>query len=179
MIRLTKIEAARRQLETATLLYFDEGDPVSIHTLAGAAHELVSKLAEKAGEMTPVHGSLVASLPEDLVSKLRTAIRAPQNFFKHADRQPEAVLEFSPELSEMILLDAMATYGKLTSEIPWLFEAFTKWFGLKHPEWFGNAPQTEALLRAAKESVDLSDRKSFFRQYRDWLKRTPNWASKE
>jgi hypothetical protein len=121
-----------------------------------------------------VHGSLAASLPEDLVRKLRTAIRAPQNFFKHADRQPGAVLEFSPELSEIILLDAMVTYGKLTSEIPWLFEAFANWFGLRYPEWFGNAPQTEALLRAAKGSFDLSDRKSFFRQCRDWLTRTPN-----
>lgn len=33
-LRLGKLEAARRQLETAIRLYFEHGDEVSIHTLA-------------------------------------------------------------------------------------------------------------------------------------------------
>src|SRR5207245_10811773 len=33
-ITVTKLDAARRQLRTAIRLWFEEGDPVSIHTLA-------------------------------------------------------------------------------------------------------------------------------------------------
>ena len=33
-LTIPKLEAAKRQLETAIALFFDHGDPVSIHTLA-------------------------------------------------------------------------------------------------------------------------------------------------
>jgi hypothetical protein len=32
-VRVTKLDAAKKQLETAIMLYFHDGDPVSIHTL--------------------------------------------------------------------------------------------------------------------------------------------------
>ena len=35
-LHVTKLDAARRQLETAITLWFHDGDPVSIHTLAAA-----------------------------------------------------------------------------------------------------------------------------------------------
>jgi hypothetical protein len=34
-IKISKLEAARRQLDTAIRLYFMESDSVSVHTLAG------------------------------------------------------------------------------------------------------------------------------------------------
>lgn len=49
-ISVTKLDAARRQLETAERLWFLEDDPASIHTLAAAAHRVVHDIAEKAGD---------------------------------------------------------------------------------------------------------------------------------
>jgi argininosuccinate synthase len=43
-IIVTKIEAARRQLNTAIELWFNDGDPVSIHTLASSAHQIIHDL---------------------------------------------------------------------------------------------------------------------------------------
>jgi hypothetical protein len=40
---------ARRQLRTAIRLWFDDGDPVSIHTLAAAAYEILHTLARRKG----------------------------------------------------------------------------------------------------------------------------------
>jgi hypothetical protein len=45
-VRLGKLEAARRQLETAIKLYFADGDEVSIHTLTGAAYPLIRDINE-------------------------------------------------------------------------------------------------------------------------------------
>jgi len=39
-LKISKLDAAKRQLETAIRLYFNEADPVSVHTLAGAAHTI-------------------------------------------------------------------------------------------------------------------------------------------
>lgn len=40
-IQVTKLDAVRRQLETAVILWFHDGDPVSIHTLTGAAYQII------------------------------------------------------------------------------------------------------------------------------------------
>lgn len=47
--RVAKLDAAKRQLETAIRLYFASADPVSIHTLTAAAYQLLLDLNKKAG----------------------------------------------------------------------------------------------------------------------------------
>jgi hypothetical protein len=44
---ITKLDAARRQLATAIELWFTDGDTVSIHTLAVAAHQLIHDINRK------------------------------------------------------------------------------------------------------------------------------------
>ena len=46
-IRISKLEAARRQLRTAITLWFTGGDPVAIHSLAFAAYEILHAISEK------------------------------------------------------------------------------------------------------------------------------------
>ena len=48
-IIVAKLDAAKRQLETAIRLYFSNGDPISIHTLAGAAYNIVWDVNKKRG----------------------------------------------------------------------------------------------------------------------------------
>jgi hypothetical protein len=43
-LRIYKIEAARRQLDSAIELWFLDKDEVSVHTLAAAAYQLVHDL---------------------------------------------------------------------------------------------------------------------------------------
>ena len=44
-LAITKLDAARRQLETAITLWFHDADPVSVHTLVMAAHGFLKHLA--------------------------------------------------------------------------------------------------------------------------------------
>ena len=46
-IRVTKVEAARRQIDTAIRMLFSNEDPVAVHTLAMAALRIVRDLAAK------------------------------------------------------------------------------------------------------------------------------------
>ena len=48
-LKIDKLDAARRQLRTAIRLWFNNGDPVAIHTLVSAAHEAVHTLFRRAG----------------------------------------------------------------------------------------------------------------------------------
>jgi hypothetical protein len=40
-------------------------------------------------------------------------MRSPQNYFKHADKDPNTVFEFEPELAEIMLIRTCAAYGSL------------------------------------------------------------------
>lgn len=49
-MHISKLEAARRQLEAAIRLFFLNGDPVAIHTLTGAARGLLGDLSHAEGK---------------------------------------------------------------------------------------------------------------------------------
>jgi hypothetical protein len=49
-ITITKIEGARRQIEAATRLWFEDGDPVVIHTLAAAGHHVCHDIVKAKGK---------------------------------------------------------------------------------------------------------------------------------
>jgi len=48
-LHINKLDAAKRQLRAAIRLWFDDGDPVAIHTLAHASHEIIHSLFKKKG----------------------------------------------------------------------------------------------------------------------------------
>jgi hypothetical protein len=86
---ITKLDAAIRQLTTAIRLFFEDQDPISVYTLAHASMEILSKLCERAGkdrylqQVAEKHG-----LTE---KEARQIVSYGKNFFKHADRDADAV----------------------------------------------------------------------------------------
>lgn len=159
-ISVTKLDAARRQIETAILLYFNERDVLSIHTLSAAAQGILHVLAKRAGKSTPMKESLSAGIPGELRRKVEAALRGPQNFLKHADRDPDGELRFSPELTEFILFDAVSTYVRITSEKSPIFEAFVLSYSANHPEHFSAAGPEAARLLQESQRVFGKDRLS-------------------
>jgi len=87
-MQLTKLEAARRQLETAVKLYFGHGDEVSIQTLVAAAYAIVRDINEHRGGNSMIKDVLNGLLPPEDILEFRRHINSPDNFLKHADRDP-------------------------------------------------------------------------------------------
>jgi hypothetical protein len=92
-------------------------------------------------------------------------MRSPQNFFKHADRDPDGEIEFEPQFTEMLMLDAMATYGQLTGEQPILFGGFANWFGMQNPDWFKAVPETHRMLTEVSRHFGAMSRKAFLEKH--------------
>jgi hypothetical protein len=132
MLQISKTEAARRQLETAIRLWFFDGEPVSIHTLAAAAHQLVHDLGKSQG-ITAVLREL-ADVRPGCKKELKAMVAQYENFFKHADHDPAALLDFHPETTEFYIGDAVVAYERLTGERPHIFRTFLFWMMMKHPE---------------------------------------------
>ena len=80
---ISKLDAARRQLESAIFLYFNEADPVSIHTLTAAAYNILKDLsAKRIGSAMFVKGLILNFIKEEYRDEMHKKIYEAENFFK-------------------------------------------------------------------------------------------------
>lgn len=132
-LKIGKMDAAKRQLETAIHLWFFSGDPVSIHTLACAAHQILHDIGGKCG-VPAVLREPPGVAPEHM-KRIRKLVNKPENFFKHADSDPDALLDFNPEATELFILDAVITYEALTQEAAPILSTFKAWLFILDPRY--------------------------------------------
>ncbi|MGY2811933.1 hypothetical protein [Bradyrhizobium sp. USDA 4506] len=106
-IRIIKLDEARRQLRTAITLWFNGGDPVAIHTLAFGAYEILHHLSEKRdpSRRDLIFGTL--TVRDQFRRDWNQRVRKEANFFKHADRDGDSVIEFNPAFTEHFILFAI------------------------------------------------------------------------
>ncbi len=165
-IILGKLEVAHRQLETAIGMYFNCGDPVSAHTLATASLEVLRGL-NTARNGSPMLSDLEASgvIRPDKLDLARRVFRGAQNFFKHADKDPRAVIDFNPEATAFYLHDAVEKYRELSKENPPIVRVFALWFRVQWTEVF-HFPNGEGKgLAIVRLGYPLNDKAKFFAEF--------------
>ncbi len=125
---LTKQDVARSQLLTALHLFFDDGDPVSVYTLASNAWEIIDSLCDSneigsVSNETRGHISIDKDLKKDFING------PSRNFFKHADRDPEHVLVgFTEHDCDAVLFLAAEDYIRLYDKSPVEFQIYPLWY---------------------------------------------------
>lgn len=133
--KISKLDAAYRQLCTAIRLFFEEGDTVSIRTLTAASHEIIRVLAKRNGGGSMMKDSDFIKPEqrkgyEDLINK-------PHNFFKHGIRDSHATLEFMPDETPFWISDCIMMDRKLRGKpsYPFVeFSVFMIWFTIQYPD---------------------------------------------
>jgi len=161
---LSKLDVARRQLETLIRLYFSYGDPVSTHTLASASYNIIRDCNKHAGGKTMLAKDGFIEMVRPGSEKLvRAKINEAENFFKHADRDHDQSLEFNPDQTEFLVLEACAVYAQLTGEFPPLFQVYQGWFIANHNDLFSFPEhQRQAIQLGAPEIVTMG-RSEYFK----------------
>ena len=126
MPSVTKLEAAKRQLNSAIRLLFAGEDAIAVHSLAVGAASLFSDLADHEPDIT----SWREMMREDhdmTAAQIKGVLNRSWNFFKHADRDPKEQLEFDEKESECIVFFATLECGEL-SETTAEMQIFQLWF---------------------------------------------------
>src|SRR5262245_50173264 len=91
-MNISKIDAAKSQLATAIELYFEDRDPISVHTLAMAASEIIDRLCEGKG-LQSMRAHFMAQIMPARRKEVADALNKAVNFFKHASSsKPNQVL---------------------------------------------------------------------------------------
>jgi hypothetical protein len=163
LLTISKLDAAKRQLETVIRLYFSNGDPVAIHTLTAAAYNVLRDVTSRRGaEPMLVKDKMLDSLKSQHKQAIIQKINEAENFFKHAHRDHESTLDFNPDASEFLLVDACSQYEKLTGEVPPLFIVYRTWFMASRPDLFKFDEERKRFLRAEGPSIVKMGRAHYF-----------------
>jgi hypothetical protein len=135
-LTITKFDAARNQLRTAIELWFSEGDPASIHTLAHASHEIIHRRYRNAGLRDLMYDSSVVK--KERRGEFAVMLKDDGNFFKHADNntKPNDSMEFNTGRSFLFILMSLFAVSRLGHTHTAPEAAFMMWCAINNPHWF-------------------------------------------
>jgi hypothetical protein len=134
-MKITKLDAAKQQIEMAIVLFFNNNDPISTHTLTNAAYEILVGVGERKN-VKPIVKRLEFLLNDDQLKQIGNAkikdarkmavkiLNTPYNFMKHGKNDPTETLEFEPQFNEAFLWDACRMYVALTNSMTDIMEYF-------------------------------------------------------
>ena len=134
-VTLSKLAAAKRQIDTAVWLWFNDGDVVSIVTLAGAALGVLDGLYQKAKKRRPFPFD-EKSIPQGLTPRdARSIVKEAENFAKHARDDADKTFDYRFDKVTAYLYCAVAAYFNFTveHEPSGLHALFWTRYGMMHP----------------------------------------------
>ena len=124
-LELTKINVAEALIKTAVRLFFEDGDPVPVYALANAAREILTSVGAHEGVTTLLHA--LGARDGKTLQELTTESRKIANFFKHADRDPQAKIEFREDEVDFVLAIACQDFGRITGGMPVEAQIYEVW----------------------------------------------------
>ena len=128
--KLSKIDVACRQLDTAITLWFQERDPVPIHTLACSAHQIISDITHHRGGHELLFDSTY--IKDQFQNLAKRHFHKHYNFFKHADHDPDASSEFNTSANEYFIGYSILGLEPLGIKHNLLRSAFMIYFAIHH-----------------------------------------------
>ncbi|HEX3936231.1 MAG TPA: hypothetical protein VHX43_01905 [Xanthobacteraceae bacterium] len=169
-LTISKVDAAHRQLRTAITLWFAESDPVSTHTLVFAAYEVLHTVSKK---RTPSRRDLLFDsdrIKDEYRSEFNKIIKKPAYFFKHADREPEGIINFDPNINVPFIL--FATIARYYCNIQESQEesTFLWWLRINRPQLnteLGGKEIANLFPVKTLESIRRMPKRDFFEGFRD------------
>lgn len=167
-MKVSKVDATRRQLDSAIKLWFEDGDVVSIHTLVFSAFEILNDLNRKQGNHDVTLAGLVKRNYEpEHVETVIALIKKPMTFFKHANRDPYDVLEFEPKNIEKLIMISLLGLNALGERISATQNAFVNWFLLHNPHLYkpGVEPITKKLDADKIQRLKLISKGEFLKTF--------------
>jgi hypothetical protein len=117
-MKLSKLDAAQQQLDVAASLFSNRDSRLALHTLAGAAEEILGKLLERA-EQENIFQQMKASAEQRFgrsvtSSELSEIVNKSRNSLKHANDPNEDSFEYEPDEAVVMLFRALVNYQLLT-----------------------------------------------------------------
>ncbi|MCX7275666.1 MAG: hypothetical protein NTV19_21570, partial [Burkholderiales bacterium] len=139
-----------------------EAHPAVVETLVGAASGVLRGLATHSGIKSVLHDSIHIK-PESRL-KWIGVLHEYQNYFKHADQDHSASIDYEPRSLHFLILESCILYRALLDNAkykrPMIRETviFWVWFAAKHPHLLTESSSFQKLMaNFAPDSWDPND----------------------
>jgi hypothetical protein len=166
--KITKQEAASRQLQTAIVLFFCDDDTISVHVLASAASQI---LYDVCGHLdhTSFRDKLEDYIVDEFKKDWRVLMKKAYNYFKHAKDDPFDELEqFDANSNKFLIWGACVDYctAYTIKEAPHEIISYIAWFIATHPNMMRRDHPLTTIIREAPSFNGLGDKSPD--QQRQW-----------
>ncbi|HYV19364.1 MAG TPA: hypothetical protein VFC25_10085 [Verrucomicrobiae bacterium] len=104
---------------------------------------------------------------------LRKQFKRAENFFKHADTDPEGEIEFNPIETPLPLFEAILKYVEFTGEKPPELMAFAIWFLLENKDSLSKDSPYGIMVERLLATNPSRTRAAFFREALEFLGGSP------
>lgn len=143
--KISKLEGAQRQLDTAIDLYFGRGDSLSVHTLAWSSFKVCFDLyrAKRTDDFA-------ADIDKMITKEGWSSMSGVANFLKHADKDPDAFLA-SHHIQQAYSIIGLTTllYRRLAGEMSTKMMGWDSWVEAIAADEIGIIEEDENAERAA------------------------------
>ncbi len=155
---LTKIDIARHQLGTALDLFVRDKDPVSIHSLASGACELLHGIAI-VSTVSPFFNHIQATHPNFSPAELAQLQNQYWNAFKHfykpnkrdVRNDDEILSNFSDKRNDVPLFIGWWDYLAVAKRLPIAAQVFQIWYYTLYPQSLASDADTTGIFELFPE----------------------------
>jgi len=167
IIKVTKLDAARSQLRTAIELWFSEEDPISIHTLAFASHEIIHRLYRNAGNRDLMYDSSL--IKEEFRADYARMLKGTAAFLKHASNEdnPNSTTELNTSINHTFLTMSVVALLRMKIEMHETELALNFWNIIHHPHWFAEYIQQGRIKADGLTDLKTIERRNFLQSFRE------------
>ncbi len=143
-------------------MVINQRDPISTHTIACSAHQILYDLARK----QHISGNIKDIVPNRKKREWFNILNTPYNFFRHANKDTAKKIEFNPTISHFFILDATYLYQELNDRLFYEAALFRLWFNKHYPDYVLKAHTGDRLTDLMQEL------KAFFsdEDFKEYLK---------
>ena len=149
---ITKIDAAKFQIDTAIRMLFNDDNPISIHTLSMAGFRILRDIAQN--KKSPLYVKIESMIKPEMMGEFWGLIQKYANFLKHADKDPEgSIINFNEEINDSILFLASLYYRDIGFKLTPEMLTITVWYSALHPDFI-----IENTFSDYKSQIDIIKR---------------------
>jgi hypothetical protein len=154
---LSYLLVARSQLLTAIDLFFNDRDPVSVHSLADNAREILESLCRLAA-VEPISELLLRDHPNKPKKNIYAALNLYRNCFRQVaktweERKGEQAIlnQFDDTKNECLLYVCVEDYLRLRGSLPFPMQVLHAWFCAVHADLIGSVCSRRKFLNLTPE----------------------------
>ena len=145
VLKINKIDAAKRLLCSAIDMHFKEGDPCSINLLSSSAFQILRDIAKQSGGVA-AYEDLKKAIKPGKERKLWDAFNKVANYLKHADEDANEELDFNDEANDHLIQMAIIYYQSLAHELTPEMAAYQGWIIVMYSEMLIKLDQFKPVI---------------------------------